>query len=350
MYYLIITQVLNLVSKELDPYIQDKLTPHLGGLHWINVLQQLDITRGKSIDSWEYRPSDLAIQLRMLTERLGNLGYPFDSHDRNRTCSTYGSVLRLIRNRWAHNDDFQAFDALQTIEMSHSLLTHIGSEKSVAVLSEIRTKLLDSLGEPKKNAPEHEDNNQNDQDVPTSDPGEEENRSSTKNDVTDEYGEWTQIIVGEQSELDSLRTVRTRELVRSLIEDIVDVEGPVNPERVARLIGRAFGFSRLAKSRVTQITRQYQAAQIHVDEYGYLWPTNINPKTWSAFRPLGRRDFLEISPHELSNAISELCTTNGNQLSPEEVRKNLLSLYGRARETKDVKKHLEMALTNHKSK
>lgn len=354
MYYLTITQVLNLVSKELGPYIQDKLAPHLGGLHWINVLQQLDVARGKTIESWEYKPTDLAMQLRMLTERLGNLGYPFDSHDRSRTCSSYGSVLRLIRNRWAHNDEFQAYDALQTIEVSHSLLTHTGSEKSVVELSEIRTKLLDSLGHPTKNLRgtepgQDESDAQLRKDSPTRDTAEQEDHTSANNDPADEFGEWTQVIVGDQSELDSLRSVRTRELVRSLIEDIVDVEGPVNPERVARLIGRAFGFSRLTKSRVTQIMRQYQGAQIYVDEYGYLWPVNINPRTWTTFRPLGNRDFLEISPHELRNAIGESGSSNGRHRSPEEMKKDLLSLYGRSRETKEVKKRLELVLSTYKS-
>lgn len=358
MYSSTVSQVLKLVSSELDPYIQEKLNPHLDGLHWINILQQLDIARGKTIDSWEYKASDLSMQLRMLTERLGNLGYPFDSQDRNRTCSSYGSVLRLIRNRWAHNDNFQAFDCLQAIEISYALLTHIGAVKAASDISDIRTELLRSVDSSSTNGSDRRDpkpettpatsliphqpkptkGNGGTNTIPQR-PTPNGSNSSTIS-YENEYEEWSQIIVGEQSELDSMRSSRTREIVRSIIEDIVEVEGPVSPIRVQRLVGHAFGFARLSKTRISQIARQFQGSQVHQDEHGFLWPQNISPAQWPVHRTIGPRDFLEVSPHELRNALSHLLESKNSQQTTSEIRKELLALYGRQRETAEVKKHL----------
>lgn len=365
MHSLIVSRVLKLVSTELDPYIQGKLNPYLGGLYWINILQQLDIARGKTIDSWEYKASDLSMQLRMLTERLGNLGYPFDAQDRNRTCSSYGSVLRLIRNRWAHNDEFQAFDALQAVEISYALLTHIGASEAATEISEIRADLLESLSNSAKTSMDSSASNKTGIPIPSpihtktlvdgdsSDtPSEKkpENPSHSSIDYVNECEEWPQVIVGEQSELDSMRSTRTRELVRSLIEDIVDVEGPVSPARVASLVGQSFGFSRISKARFAQISRQYQGAQIHQDELGFLWPQSISPGTWTTFRTLGHRDFLEISPYELTNALNHLFESTNGQHTPDVMRKKLLELYGRKRETADVRKHLDLVISNFQTK
>lgn len=365
MYYLTVSRVLKLVSSELDPYIQKKLAPDLDGLGWINVLKQLDIARGKSIGSWEYKSSDLSMQLRMLTERLGNLGYPFDSQDRNRTCSSYGSVLRLIRNRWAHNDEFHASDALQAVEITYALLAHIGARETAKEITEIRAQLLESIGnstrghanptssgEPNElttpdEQPQNSVSNNSSTNAQSTQPG---SPSSPSFGYHNECEEWKQIIIGEQSELDSMRSTRTKEMVRSLIEDIVDVEGPVSPDRVAHLVGKAFGFTRLPKARVAQITRQYQGAKIHQDEHGFLWPPSIDLQAWSSFRTLGKRDFLEISPYELSNALVHICGSTDGETASSDMRKSLLKMYGRKRETADVKRHLDIVISTFQSK
>ena len=352
MYSMTVSRVLDLVSKELDPYIQERLTPYLGGLHWINILQQLDDARGKNTTLWAYKSSDLSMQLRVLTERLGNLGYPFDSQDRNRTCSSYGSVLRLIRNRWAHNDEFQAFDALQAIEISYALLIHIGANETASEISDIRTDLLDSLGKNENPGagPVEPDTRRAKGERGGTPEKKPENPSSTTLGYVNDCEEWQRVIIGEQSELDSMRSVRTREMVRSLIEDIVDVEGPVSPARVARLVGQAFGFSRLSRARIAQITRQFQNAEIAQDKNGFLWPRSITPENWRIFRTLGHRDFLEISPHELANALDFLCDSENKRDSPDKMRKELLKLYGRQRETAETRKHLDSVISNLQSR
>src|SRR3712207_606928 len=88
------------LASRLDPIIAARLGPRLGGLPWPTVLVELDRMRGKPPKT--YAATDLQAQLKVLTERLGELGFPFDNH--TRIVTTLGNELRIVRNRWAHND------------------------------------------------------------------------------------------------------------------------------------------------------------------------------------------------------------------------------------------------------
>ena len=53
--------------------------------------------------------------LRVMTERLGDIGYPFSRH-LSRQAQNYASELRDVRNRWAHNEKFTAAEAYRAID------------------------------------------------------------------------------------------------------------------------------------------------------------------------------------------------------------------------------------------
>jgi Swt1-like HEPN len=54
-----------------------------------------------------YRSGDLSLMMRAMTERLGDIGYPFGGQ-LSRQAQNYASELREFRNRWAHNEKFTA--------------------------------------------------------------------------------------------------------------------------------------------------------------------------------------------------------------------------------------------------
>ena len=103
------------LATRLDPIIGDRLRSELDGLPWTSVLVELDRMRGKTAKN--YASTDLQSQLRMITERLGNLGFPFDDHSRQ--VSTLGNELRIVRNKWAHQDEFTLLDAWRTQYQVH---------------------------------------------------------------------------------------------------------------------------------------------------------------------------------------------------------------------------------------
>lgn len=79
----------------------------------------------------------------MLTERLGNLGYPFDDHLRQ--VSTVADELRIMRNRWVHNDELSDFEAVRTADYSVHLLTLLGDATGAAEAT-IRRGVLNVFG------------------------------------------------------------------------------------------------------------------------------------------------------------------------------------------------------------
>lgn len=72
------------------------------------VLARKDELAGRGIKM--YRASDVQTQLRVLTERLGNLGYPFALPP---AAGAYASELRKVRNDWAHNEPFTNDDVVR---------------------------------------------------------------------------------------------------------------------------------------------------------------------------------------------------------------------------------------------
>src|SRR5690625_3089955 len=113
---------MHFLSSRLTPIIADRLKGILQGLPWTAILEELD--SAKNYRPVSYNAADIQPQLRMLTERLGRLGFPFDDH--TRLVSTLGSELRFFRNRWAHNYELTSLDAMRMLDASKRLLTHLG--------------------------------------------------------------------------------------------------------------------------------------------------------------------------------------------------------------------------------
>ena len=133
------------LAGRLDPIIGARLAASLGGLPWPTVLTELDKMRGKAPKS--YVATDLQAQLKAITERLGNLGFPFDDH--TRLVSALGSELRIVRNRWAHHDELTTLDAWRAHDFAVRLLEHFGDSEGIAKASQLRDEAFHALAEEK---------------------------------------------------------------------------------------------------------------------------------------------------------------------------------------------------------
>jgi hypothetical protein len=79
-----------------------------------------------------YSSADLSVQLRVMTEPLGSLGYPFNlTHD----ARSYTSELRQTRNLWAHNETFNDADAFRALDTAGRLAKHLGLDGATQALS-----------------------------------------------------------------------------------------------------------------------------------------------------------------------------------------------------------------------
>jgi hypothetical protein len=103
------------LAKRLDPMIASRLADQLGGHPWAVALEILDQKKGfaSGYKHWTY---DLQAQPRILTERLGDFGYPFD--DNQRTVSTLGNDLRIVCKQLAHMHGFSAEEAFHEFDVA----------------------------------------------------------------------------------------------------------------------------------------------------------------------------------------------------------------------------------------
>lgn len=338
-----VQQAMNLLSGGLDDFITRKMQPLIGDLEWPSVMSELDSMRGK--EGWTYARKDVALQLRMLTERLGILGYPFDAGDKNRTLSSYGSVLRIVRRRWAHNDEFGTFDALTAVDTVRTVLAHVGDDARAEEAAELRTSLLSELVE---TTDEHRE-----PDAPVTigavseSGGDDQPAGKSSMPGAVPWEPWNVAVIGEQADLDSVRTTRVKEMVRSLIEEVAETEGPIHKERLAKLVGYGFGFSRVSTARTKRIINQLTHAAVFVDSHGFVWPEGIDTTKWLIHRTSTevQRRFEDISPIEIANAATSLFNAHRN-LSKVGLRQKVLEQFGRKKKSKGSETQLELGISH----
>lgn len=123
----------------LSPFVERVLAGVLPpGVEWTEVLRRKDEAAGRRVGV--YRGRDLSLQLRAMTERLGNLGYPF-SQQVPRTAQNYASELREVRNRWAHNEPFTAEQAYRAVDSAELLLRAIGADDEAARVGRLKSRV-----------------------------------------------------------------------------------------------------------------------------------------------------------------------------------------------------------------
>lgn len=384
-----IGQGLRHLASRLDPILAERLAPYLHGHVWTVLLEELDISRNRRPGF--YSSTDLQAQLRILTERLGQIGYPLDNQARE--VSTLGQELRLIRNHWAHNAELDTLDAWRAHDFSMRLLSifsdiegvkeckHLADQALCALIAERGDDFLPfhlrqpapeqaTQATPQQTTPqatpatinptagrtavrpdaapatqEHDaDYVQPDEIVKTRTSG---TSTPTLGSGRYDYEPWEEVIVGDATMLDSLRTKKVKETVRAIAAEIAEFEGPIHVDRLVRLVAQAFQVGRLSDKKRKSLERQVRQCGLNISEYDFVWPSDLTPDEWNEFRPNtseAGREFTEISPVEIANAYIFL-GVNSPELSAEELDAAVLRTFGRKRRTKLVVAHLEHAKT-----
>ena len=122
--------MLELLGKELEPFIDRVIKPRLPGVasDWTRLLATKDGHAGK-----QYSASDVQVQLRTITENLPGIGYAFNEV-LSRGQQNLASELRGVRDSWAHMDSFTADDAYRALDTAERLLKAIGAAQSAEAL------------------------------------------------------------------------------------------------------------------------------------------------------------------------------------------------------------------------
>ncbi|PZE61234.1 DNA helicase [Curtobacterium sp. MCPF17_001] len=120
----------------LRPIVASTLEPRLRpGVSWTEILAVKD--REKGGGERRYDKADLQVLLRIVTETLPRLGRPFDALlDRNG--SRLAGELREIRNRWAHNAEFDDADTYRALDSVYRLLYLLGAAEQAEQAAALR--------------------------------------------------------------------------------------------------------------------------------------------------------------------------------------------------------------------
>jgi hypothetical protein len=133
-------ETLTLLVDGLAPFVEKvfstKLPPQIG---WPTVLERKDNLAGRR--GGIYSSRDLSLLLRVLTERLGELGYPFDG-ELPRQGQAYASELREVRNSWAHNQLFTAQSAYRAADSAALLLRMVDGHVQADLVDALKLRLL----------------------------------------------------------------------------------------------------------------------------------------------------------------------------------------------------------------
>lgn len=352
----VVQSALQLLAKSLDPYIEKVLAPHLESeLHWTDVLHQLDKIKGKSPKTYSH--NDVQPQLRIVTERLGALGYPFSANDPQRLMSIYGNELRLIRNRWAHGDSFSAMEAMRATDTVFIVLTHIGDKEAAALAADLRGSVIKELVSQPGAEPTAEDDDTVDapgavespEPVDEPEPAEQYEAPSERfAGVRTAFEPWDIVVTGNVETLDNLPKKTAKESVRATIEEIVDLEGPIHRDRLTKLVGYTYGLGKVHEARAKKIVSQINGSACVTDKDKFVWPADTAPNEWKIYRtsPVGdTRVFIQISPLEIGNAAADILKRKG-AMPANELRRLVLRTFGRLKATKGLSAHFENALAS----
>lgn len=156
-------------------------------------------------------------------------------------------------------------------------------------------------------------------------------------------------LVGEPDVLNTLANRRHRMTVRDQLSDIIEAEGPIEEQRLARVLGYRFGLSRVSQSRIAQILACTSTRPERNRRFGtFYWPSTIVPDRYTGFRPRYDTELTlsvnEISHRELGNAMVDVLRKYG-ALSESDLLRETMWIFGWYRMGYQIRERLEAVLS-----
>ena len=136
----VVRAALESLSEVLDPYIERITARHVPtGKDWTALLAARDAENG--IHGKDYSRTDPHDQFRIITERMGSLGFIFNDH-LSRGEQGFVSELRSVRNKVSHFKPFSPDDAVRALDTIERVMRAIGAVREADA---VRTSRLDIL-------------------------------------------------------------------------------------------------------------------------------------------------------------------------------------------------------------
>lgn len=143
--------------------------------------------------------------------------------------------------------------------------------------------------------------------------------------------------------LDRLDEQYVRSLVKSRIDEVVSREGPVESHRLAFLVGKSFGMSRMRTSRRDEVLNLVPSSQKrHDGSTMFIWPTYRDPKSYNLVRTdnAEHRKITEIPREEIANAVRHTLFTRPG-IPQATLRHSVRELLGYRREGSQIRERID---------
>jgi hypothetical protein len=156
-------------------------------------------------------------------------------------------------------------------------------------------------------------------------------------------------IVGRPEELKAPLDDSAAARVDAAIREVLEAEGPIEEQRLAKFVANGFGIQRVRAERIevvlSRVPREVRRAAALG---GFLWPEELDPEAWRGFRrqepgQSSARSVEEIAPEELRNALLYLVET-GVGIGRSDAVAELAELFGIKRVSKGIRSRLEAAI------
>jgi hypothetical protein len=160
------------------------------------------------------------------------------------------------------------------------------------------------------------------------------------------YKPWTVRRFGSIDVLDSLPSRRSAASVREAIRAIVEAEGPIHQERLAKLACAAFSLNKVNAQRANSVLDVLDTSVHRIDDDGFIWDASVDREEWSEFRTNGQdvdRKPEHISVAELRNAMVEIVRLSGG-ISVSELHRETIKIFGGKRRTAGITARLDEGL------
>ena len=174
-----------------------------------------------------------------------------------------------------------------------------------------------------------------------------DSRSSTSAAGTQSFRAWTPRHLGTVQVLDLLPSAESASRVRAAVLDVVAVEAPVHIDRLARLVGNAFGLEKVVSTRAKSLLAFLPPENRRADDKAFAWPTDVGPNDYRGLRVASDPDERPLLRHialaEIANAMRFIAEQSFGA-TDDDVRRGALNLFGFRRMTTDSEARLDRAL------
>lgn len=143
--------------------------------------------------------------------------------------------------------------------------------------------------------------------------------------------------------LDRLDETAIRAQVRARLDEIVAVEGPIEGQRLASLVGQSFGLMRVRQARTDELLAMVPADRRHREsDDEFVWPNGMSPEGYQLVRvseDVAHRPIDAISRVELGNAVRHVLS-EPQRMRRDELRHAVMALFGFRREGATIRARL----------